>query len=534
MKVTTRVRAKAAMMKAMVMESPERDYSSNLNPLLAAVDSTRRDAARGLDARRRALMGQFFTPASVAAFMAELIESRNPVLRVLDPGAGVGSLSAAFVAAMCRRRRRPDSIALTAYEVDPMLIGHLQTTLDLCRVASEEAGIRFEGRIVDEDFLVAGARVVTGDLFSAGSDERFDCAIMNPPYRKIHTGSRERNLLRLIGVETSNLYAGFLAMTTELLNPGGEMVAITPRSFCNGPYFEPFRRFFLRGMRFRRVHVFDARDRAFADDQVLQENIVFRAEKATESGHGVVVSSSRDVGDSSMRIRTIEHDDLVRREDPHAFIHIVPNDDGDPIRHRMRSLDVSLVDLGLAVSTGRVVDFRAKDLLRAHPGQNTVPLIYPCHFQHGFVEWPKERLRKPNALALGPQSDDLLVPSGHYVLVKRFSAKEERRRVVAAVYDPARVQDGRVAFENHLNYYHLRGAGLPITVAKGLTAFLNSTLVDSYFRQFSGHTQVNATDLRSLRYPAWEKLVTLGRRIGTSFPAQDELDRLVEEVALCG
>ena len=347
MKVTTRVRAKAAMMKAMVMESPERDYSSNLNPLLAAVDSTRRDAARGLDARRRALMGQFFTPASVAAFMAELIESRNPVLRVLDPGAGVGSLSAAFVAAMCRRRRRPDSIALTAYEVDPMLIGHLQTTLDLCRVASEEAGIRFEGRIVDEDFLVAGARVVTGDLFSAGSDERFDCAIMNPPYRKIHTGSRERNLLRLIGVETSNLYAGFLAMTTELLNPGGEMVAITPRSFCNGPYFEPFRRFFLRGMRFRRVHVFDARDRAFADDQVLQENIVFRAEKATESGHGVVVSSSRDVGDSSMRIRTIEHDDLVRREDPHAFIHIVPNDDGDPIRHRMRSLDVSLVDLGL-------------------------------------------------------------------------------------------------------------------------------------------------------------------------------------------
>ena len=120
------------------------------------------------------------------------------------------------------------------------------------------------------------------------------------------------------------------------------------------------------------------------------------------------------------------------------------------------------------------------------------------------------------------------------MLVKRFSAKEERRRVVAAVYDPARVQDGRVAFENHLNYYHLRGAGLPITVAKGLTAFLNSTLVDSYFRQFSGHTQVNATDLRSLRYPAWEKLVTLGRRIGTSFPAQDELDRLVEEVALCG
>jgi adenine-specific DNA-methyltransferase len=171
---------------------------------------------------------------------------------------------------------------------------------------------------------------------------------------------------------------------------------------------------------------------------------------------------------------------------------------------------------------------------RAAPGRNTVPLIYPCHLTLGYVEWPNGRARKPNALALGPRAEDLLIPTGHYVLVKRFSAKEEPRRVVAAVYDPERVPTDRVAFENHLNYYHRRGAGLPATVAKGLAAFLNSTLVDSYFRQFSGHTQVNATDLRSLRYPAWDQLVALGRRIGKRFPAQEELDRLVGEAVLHG
>ena len=147
----------------------------------------------------------------------------------------------------------------------------------------------------------------------------------------------------------------------------------------------------------------------------------------------------------------------------------------------------------------------------------------------GFVEWPNSRTRKPNALALGSRAEDLLVPEGYYVLTKRFSAKEERRRVVAAVYDPTRVAAARVAFENHLNYYHVRGSGLPVTVAKGLAAFLNSTFVDAYFRQFSGHTQVNAADLRSLRYPGWNSLVALGRRIGESFPTQGELDRLVEE-----
>lgn len=511
----------------------ERQRGQATDALLEAVEEMRSRVSKHLERSCRALMGQFFTPVPVALFMARMFEARQPLLRVLDPGAGVGSLSAAFVVAMCGRARRPEAIVLTAYEIDSKLIAHLRATLDLCQGACVEAGIQFEARIIQQDFLEAGARSLDGDLFTPMIEERFDCAILNPPYRKIRTESRERKLLREIGVETSNLYAGFLAVTAELLAPGGEMVAITPRSFCNGPYFEPFRRFFLRTMRFRRIHVFDARDRAFADDEVLQENVVFRAEKTTDMTLDVVVSSSLGPDDLNVRSRTIRYDEFVRPGDRHAFIHIVPDHQGDSIRQQMGKLKATVADLGLAVSTGRVVDFRAKDLLRAKPGGNTVPLIYPCHLKLGYVEWPNGQTRKPNGLALGPRADDLLIPAGHYVLVKRFSAKEEPRRIVAAVYDPARVPADRVAFENHLNYYHLRGAGLPATVARGLAAFLNSTLVDSYFRQFSGHTQVNAMDLRSLRYPAWDQLLALGRRIGQRFPVQEELDRLVEEVIFC-
>jgi adenine-specific DNA-methyltransferase len=512
----------------------EREHRRAADTLLEAVEEMRHGVSDHLERSRRALMGQFLTPVPVALFMARMFEARQPVLRLLDPGAGTGSLSAAFVAEMCRRAPRPKAIALTAYEIDTKLIGHLHATLDLCRAASAEAGIQFEAYVIDEDFLEVGARSLSSDLFMPRIDERFDCAILNPPYRKIRTESRERKLLREIGVETSNLYAGFLAVTAQILTPGGEMVAITPRSFCNGPYFEPFRRFFMRTMRFRHVHVFDARDRAFADDEVLQENVVFRAEKTTDRTLNVLVSSSLGPDDRNVPSRTMPYDEFVRPDDRHAFIHIVPDHQGDPVRRQMEKLKATLTDLGLNVSTGRVVDFRAKDLLRAKPWHNTVPLIYARHLKLGYVEWPNGRARKPNALALGPRSDDLLIPAGYYVIVKRFSAKEEPRRVVAAIYDPARVPTKRVAFENHLNYYHLRGGSLPATVAKGLAAFLNSTLVDSYFRQFSGHTQVNAMDLRSLRYPAWDQLVTLGRRIGQRFPGQEELDRLVEEVVLRG
>ncbi|MGH9564763.1 MAG: BsuBI/PstI family type II restriction endonuclease, partial [Candidatus Angelobacter sp.] len=168
-------------------------------------------------------------------------------------------------------------------------------------------------------------------------------------------------------------------------------------------------------------------------------------------------------------------------------------------------------------------------LLRACPDAQTVPLIYPLNFTNGFVEWPKPSGKKAQAMALLPGAEELLVPRGTYVLVKRFSSKEETRRVVAAVYDASRIDAGQVGFENHLNYFHRKGKGLPENLAKGLAAFLNSTLVDLFFRQFSGHTQVNATDLRSLKYPTRSQVEALGAKIGDKFPSQAVIDQYVEE-----
>jgi adenine-specific DNA-methyltransferase len=124
-----------------------------------------------------------------------------------------------------------------------------------------------------------------------------------------------------------------------------------------------------------------------------------------------------------------------------------------------------------------------------------------------------------------------MVPNATYVLTKRFTSKEERRRVVAVVLDPARlpVHVKQVGIENHVNYYHANGDGLAQDLAKGLAAFLNSTLVDRFFRQFNGHTQVNASDLRNLRYPSRKVMNAMGRKIGTAMPEQGTVDAIVDE-----
>ena len=495
--------------------------------IIERVDLYSVDASRQLDPKQRSKMGQFFTPPSVARFMASLFDEPVEDIRLLDAGAGVGSLTAAFVEDICYRVAKPSSIAVTAYELEPVLIEYLRSTLTECERICQEYGVVFSGEVLQEDFIRAGTDMLWESLFPV--DRRsFNRAILNPPYKKIRSDSDHRRLLRSIGIETGNLYSAFLAIAIRLLEPGGELVAITPRSFCNGPYFKPFRKLFLEAMALRRIHVFEARDKAFGADDVLQENIIFHAVKNGERGE-VVISASQEPDDKSMTIRKVDYAQVVKPDDPDLFIHVATSDMDQFAVDRLSTFDHTLDDLGIAVSTGRVVDFRAKDFLRADPGDDTVPLVYPMHFEDGFIHWPKPGSKKPNAIVFALDTESLLLPTGNYVLVKRFSSKEEPRRVVAAIYDSEQIPAPYVGFENHLNVYHRNNAGLPVELAKGLAVFLNSTLVDIYFRQFNGHTQVNATDLRMIRYPSREVLATLGFGVGDELPSQRAIDKLLEE-----
>jgi adenine-specific DNA-methyltransferase len=495
--------------------------------LVERVDLFRVTASRELDPARRAEMGQFLTPPSVARFMAALFNDSMDAVRLLDAGAGVGTLTAAFVEDACYRTIRPSRIEATAYELDPLLAQYLGYSLGGCGELCAQRGIEFVSDLRQADFIADGVELLRNDLF-ASPVRFFNRAILNPPYRKIRSDSPHRALLREIGVETSNLYAGFLAIVIGLLAPRGELVAITPRSFCNGPYFKPFRALLLDAMTLKRIHVFEARDRAFSDDEVLQENIIFHAIKGAPADW-VVISSTHAMDDDTMTLREASYEQVVRPDDPERVIHIATNELATRAKDRVAAFAHTLDGIGLSVSTGRVVDFRAREYLRAEPGPDTVPLIYPRHFDRGAVRWPNFDSRKPDAILRTPATEPMLLPAGNYVLVKRFSAKEEPRRVVAAVCDPAAVPGRQVAFENHLDYYHINQAGLPLNLARGLALYLNSTLIDIYFRQFSGHTQVNATDLRMLRYPSRDVLERLGERSGGGPLSQREIDERLEE-----
>lgn len=493
--------------------------------LLARSEARRRAASEALgETGARSQNGQFFTPSAAAELLASLpvLAEREEPIRLLDPGAGSGMLSAAFVARWLTEAPGTP-LEIVAVERDMTVIPALWETLNDCRETAKSFGSLLTVEILNGDFIDLSASLGQREELLAG----YDIVIQNPPYSKLAAGSRQRKLIQSIGADAPNLYAAFLALGASALKPGGQLVAITPRSFCNGPYFGTFRSYLLDRLALDRVHVFESRGKVFADTGVLQENVVF---SGTVDGDRSTVTISQSVDHSDEpTMRTVSYSEVVHPGDKQRFIRLTTNDEDTAVADLFASLPAKLTDLGLKCSTGKIVDFRLREQLNDEPQEGSVPLIYPGNLRSGAVEWPRE-IRKPQWFAPdGENEKTQLVPEGWYCLIKRFSSKEEKRRIVAALWSPEDYP-GPAAFENHLNVIHAGGAGLDRELATGLTLWLNSGVVDRFFRTFSGHTQVNATDVKSMRFPSEATLRSLAERASTTSLAQEHLDELVEEL----
>lgn len=440
--------------------------------------------------------------------MASLFSS---LPHLLDAGAGHGALTSAVLHRGLLESVK--TIHATLYELDSALLDGLHQTIAQSKLQARDSSLDFTASVLNSDFLLA----------TFDPAKPFTHAILNPPYGKLARRTAVRQSLEAAGFDTTNLYSAFLDVAIESLAEDGELVAITPRSFFNGLYFAPFRKRFLERMRLEHIRLFDSRRDVFAG--VLQETVIIHAVKTRVKKRFVSVSQVMDAGQAPV-LQRLPYSEVVRPADSNAFIRVAS--DAASI-HQIALIDYqpcTLESLGFKVSTGKVVDFRCLEVLRHLPVVGDHALIYPTHLEQGMIEYPKNNA-KANAVLPLESSRALLVPEGFYVLIKRFSAKEEARRVVAALYEPEKARFGAVGFENHLNFIHQDGYGLPRDVALGLVAYLNSSAFDAAFRVFSGHTQVNATDLRSMKFPSLAGLKRLATRVCVPLPSQLELDDIV-------
>lgn len=477
------------------------------------LETIRLRAAGTIQPEQRQHLGQVFTPVPVARLLAGSFSDWSGDVHLIDGGAGAGTLGAAAALLALASPSRPRTVRVTAWEIDPGVIPHAEQSFVLVSDYFKVAGVPFEFEIHNDDFVRAATQ----------SAETATHAILNPPYAKLNAAARMRDDAEHLGAPVPNLYAAFMLAAIAMLDKGGEMVAITPRSFCNGPYFKRFRWAMLERAALMAVRVFESRGSAFADQSVLQENVVSHFIRGGAKPETVLVQ----VGDPGGPVseRAVPFGEVVHDDDHEAVIHLAETQQAADAAALMHDLPCSLSDLDVTVSTGPVVDFRNTDWLRLDCNDGDVPLLYPSAVSPGDVSWPDNRGKKPVAIANVDSTAPVLRPAGAYVLIKRFSSKEERRRVVAAALLPDDLPGyTMVGIENHLNYIHSSGQPLTRQLAIGLAAFLNLNLVDTYLRSFSGHTQVNASDVRRLRFPERAALERIGSQADPEQASREWVD----------
>ncbi len=480
--------------------------------------------------------GQYFTTVQVADFMAGLCQAKRETIRILEPGAGAGVLACALSEHLAVASNKPSKLIIVAYETDAKLSAILEKTLSFLRRRMNKLGITVDFAIRNEDFVMKNAEALDESLrLFSSQPEKFDVVISNPPYFKIPKFDPRARAAAAVVHGQPNIYALFMAIAAFMLAPDGDFVFITPRSFASGPYFRLFRERFFAKMRPEHIHTFVSRTEAFDRDDVLQENMIMKARRfdgwlsKSKDAH-ISVSSSNGANDLSiLKPRKAPLEAVFDIAGVDKVLRIPVSEEDDELVRFIHAWPGSLKSYGLEISTGPVVPFRAVSLLSrtGKVPETHAPLLWMQNVRAMKIEWPISTRQKEQYVRLTNEATPLLVANKNYVLLRRFSAKEERRRLTAAPLIAGRLGSLRIGLESHLNYVHKPGGTLTVDEAWGLAALYNSSWLDTYFRVVNGNTQVSATELRAMPLPPLKLIVEIGRQTRASLDRIEEIDSLV-------
>jgi adenine-specific DNA-methyltransferase len=492
--------------------------------------------ASKVDEAHRKTHGLYLTPIALADFASQLISGIQDKIRILDPAAGAGVLLCAAVENIIGRKNPPEIISLVAFEIDFELCKVLsENLLGLVKWASTQ-NVKVEFTIERQDFVIFHNEVLleSGHLLSPKEiRQSFDIVIANPPYFKLNKSDERAQSAASVISGQPNIYGLFMAIGAELLKHQGELIYIVPRSFASGSYFQKFRTWFFERIRPELIHIFGSRRDAFARDDVLQENIVFKGVKEDlhirKPNERIVVSSSAGLKDlSTPTLHTVKTSTALDKRLNDIILRLPTSDTDEQVLETVDSWSFTLGKLGLKISTGPVVPFRSTELIDASgcvPSTHA-PLLWMNHVRAMEVKWPLQK-HKSEYIKITENSSPLLVPNLNYVLVRRFSTKEENRRLVAGPYLARMFDTQFVGLENHLNYIYRPNGNMSENEVIGLTALLSSRLLDTYFRISNGNTQVSATELRAMPFPNSSVILNIGKIIRNSDKPILDIDKLI-------
>lgn len=457
--------------------------------------------------KERKKYGQFFTSKETARFMAGLyhIPDNKSKVSILDAGAGSGILSCALLERL-EQMSSVQIIELTCYENDENILELLSDNIQACQEKSKKT---VQIQIITDNYIISQYLDFNHMLGGNSDPKKYDLVIGNPPYMKISKDAPEATAMPEVCYGAPNLYFIFAAMGLFNLADYGEMVYIIPRSWTSGAYFKRFRHYFLTEGKLEHIHLFVSRNKVFDKEDVLQETIIIKVKKTRQTPEKVTITSSHSNNDfDNITSLTVPYGLVVSGSD--YYVYLVTDEKEVSVLRRLHGFDKTLPDIGLKMKTGLTVDFRNREILRNDAEEGAIPLFYSQHIKQGEVQFP---IQKEHEYVVTDKKG-LMQDNRNYLFVKRFTAKEERRRLQCGVYLSKNYpQYKKISTQNKINFIDGLITEMSECLVYGLYVIFNSTIYDEYYRILNGSTQVNSTEINAMPVPDLESIQEMGRKL---------------------
>ena len=477
--------------------------------------------------KERKKYGQFFTSMETARYMASMfvIPENQEAISVLDAGAGSGILSCAMIERL-DEIEEIKKIELTCYETDENVLPLLKENLSIMKMQSCK---HININIITDNYITSQYLDFNHMLGGNWNPPKYDLVIGNPPYMKIPKDAPEAVAMPDVCYGAPNMYFIFAAMGLFNLKDESEMVYIIPRSWTSGAYFKRFREYFLSEGKLLHIHLFGSRNKVFDKEDVLQETIIVKVKKTSVKPNVVTITSTNSNKDFANCKSLIVPYDLVVSGDE-LYVYLVTNEEEVKVLDKLQKWNKTLPELGLRMKTGLTVDFRNRDVLRNEEEEGAIPLFYSQHIKQGEVQFP---IQKENEYIV-TQQKGLIQENRNYLFVKRFTAKEEPRRLQCGVYLAKRFpQYQKISTQNKINFIDGLLTEMSECLVYGLYVLFNSTIYDEYYRILNGSTQVNSTEINAMPVPELDIIQEMGRKIMKSKDFSEKNCNLILE-GYCG
>ncbi|MCP5102189.1 MAG: hypothetical protein GY950_02360 [bacterium] len=202
---------------------------------------------------------------------------------------------------------------------------------------------------------------------------------------------------------------------------------------------------------------------------------------------------------------------LNNREDepwkiPRDKIHLVLFDKTKGMRNRLE-------DLGYGVYTGQLVWNRHKGQLSDEFHENTYPLIWAESILNGEIFKFSYSRRNHKPYFRLKEKQDYLLTAEPCLLVQRTTAKEQRKRIAAAILPGSFIKKYKgVVVENHLNIIKPNRREVHVSF-EALKCILTSRVLDMAFRSINGSVAVSAYEIESLPMPDLDQVRLIEKMI---------------------